>query len=262
MLRELRADVIIHVFPVKEICFAAKRAGIPVRIGTAGRWYTWLTCNRRLRIPRRNSDLHEAQLNLALLKGLGIEKEFQIAEIAQIYGMGSGHANGGTGHAPPQRIILHPKSKGSAREWGLDNFSALVRLMPPERYEVIVTGTKEEGALMTDFLEEHRGQVTDMTGKLTLSELIDLIASADALVAASTGPLHIAAALGIRAVGLYAPMRPIFPKRWAPIGRDATFLVLGKDCEKCRKGGDCECIRGIRAEAVLQAVISPQRPKM
>jgi ADP-heptose:LPS heptosyltransferase len=248
LLSGLKADVMIHVFPVKEICRAAKQARIPVRIATAGRSFTWFTCNRLVHIPRKNSGLHEAQLNLSMLKPLGIDREFSLGEIAGMYGL-----KGGQAEVPDRKsVILHPKSKGSAREWGLDNYSRLIDLLPPEKYEILVTGTAGEGALMRPFLEKHRERITDLTGRLTLAELMELIARCDGLVAASTGPLHLAAALGIRAVGLYAPMRPIFPQRWAPVGEKATFLVLDKKCSDCRKNMDCACIRAITPEAVAE----------
>jgi len=76
---------------------------------------------------------------------------------------------------------------------------------------------------MKDFLKRYRGRVTDLTGKMTLPQLFDLIAQSDALVAASTGPLHIAAALGKRATGLYAPMRPILPAALALFGQNANI---------------------------------------
>jgi len=274
----LRVDAVVHAFPEREVCRAAKIAGIPVRVATAGRFFTWNTCNRRVWVPRKHSNLHEAQLNLALLKGLGAAWEYGTDEIGGMYGMEkksgqadkrtsgkgeewtSGQADGRAGgkvsrHAGGRRrVILHPKSKGSAREWGLDNFSRLITLLPEHDFEVVVTGTGEEGALMRDFLELHRGRITDLTGKLTLSGLMDLIAASDALVAASTRPLHLAAALGIKAVGLYAPMRPIFPTRWAPLGPGATCLVVDRKCRKCRKTMDCECIRAIRPEAVRDAI--------
>src|SRR5210317_1039145 len=44
-IRSLGADIIIHVFPRKEIANLAKQAGIPVRIGTTNRLYHWKTCN-------------------------------------------------------------------------------------------------------------------------------------------------------------------------------------------------------------------------
>ncbi len=256
MLKSMKADAILHVFPDKNVCRAAKLARIPLRIATAGRIHTLLTCNRLLHIPRKNSNLHEAQLNLSMLKGLQLEHNYNIREIEDMYGLraplirkrffSEDHAR--------IRIILHPKSKGSAREWGLDNFSRLVGLLPPDRYEIAITGTAAEGEMMRDFLNRHREQVTDLTGKLTLDELISVIAEADVLIAASTGPLHIAAALGTGAVGLYAPMRPIFPKRWAPLGKKATFLVLEKQCGDCRNTGDCHCIRSISPEEVAGSV--------
>ncbi|MDP1620716.1 MAG: glycosyltransferase family 9 protein [Bacteroidales bacterium] len=263
MLRGMRADVIIHVFPVKEICLAAKQAGIPKRIATAGRFFTWFTCNRLLHIPRKNSKLHESQLNLKMLKGMGVTLEFSLAEIEGMYGLKGGQGDKGTrgrgdkGTRGRFRLILHPKSKGSAREWGLENFSKLINLLPAEKYNIMITGTREEGEMMTEFLENHRERITDMTGKLSLGELISLISSSDGLVAASTGPLHLAAAVGIRAIGLYAPMRPIFPQRWAPIGKNATYLVLENNCSDCRKTMDCTCIRSITPESILEKLTNP-----
>src|SRR5580658_791432 len=58
---------ILHVFPVPEIARRAKKLEIPLRIGTTNRIYHWFTCNRLIRLSRRNSVLHEAQLNLKLL---------------------------------------------------------------------------------------------------------------------------------------------------------------------------------------------------
>ncbi|MEI6898989.1 MAG: glycosyltransferase family 9 protein [Bacteroidota bacterium] len=284
-LNEINADIIIHAFPVKEICFAAKKAGIPVRIATSHRWYTWLTCNKLLHFSRKNSDLHEAQLNLKMLEAIGIPGKFDLTEVPSLYGLtrfphsqfpkpearsqkpvANAQIPEGNDEQPDARsqkpeassqkradnLILHPKSKGSAREWGLDNFSGLIDLLPPEKYNIFITGTKEEGAMMAGFLQKHASRVTDLTGKLTLTELIGFINSCDGLVAASTGPLHIAAALGKQAIGLYAPMKPIYPKRWAPLGKNAEFLVLDKKCNDCRRSGDCECIRSIQPEKVVE----------
>ena len=282
-LCELKADVILHIFPVKEICEAAKLAKIPLRIATAGRFFTWFTCNRLLHIPRKNSNLHEAQLNLKMLKGLGIDREFTLEEIGALYGLTGGQVERRTGGKAEneklknknyefpelsrinrqssivnrQSLILHPKSKGSAREWGLDNFSRLIELLAEDEFDILVTGTKEEGAMMQEFLKKHGNRITDLTGKLSLPEFISLISECDGLVAASTGPLHLAAALGIRAVGLFAPMRPIFPQRWAPVGPKASFLVVDKKCSDCRKTMDCACIRSIRPEEVVKKLRQP-----
>jgi ADP-heptose:LPS heptosyltransferase len=148
-------------------------------------------------------------------------------------------------------LILHPRSKGSAREWGLDNFSKLIGLLPADKVKVFVSGTKEEGETLRWLFEKHPG-INDLTGKLSLEEFISFINTCDGLVAASTGPVHIAAALGKKAVGLYAPMRPIYPGRWAPLGKNASYLVLDKTCTDCRKNADCHCIREINAALVKE----------
>jgi ADP-heptose:LPS heptosyltransferase len=274
-LKTIGADVIIHAFPVKEICRMAKKAGIPLRIATSHRWFTWLYCNKLLHFSRKNSDLHEAQLNLKLLKPLGITRSFSLEEIPGYYGLTNfppysevdnrqsavriRHPVSSIQHPASSnlyqednrfKLILHPKSKGSAREWGLDNYSRLIGLLPEDKFRIFITGTREEGLLMEDFLAQHKNRVTDLTGKLTLSELIGLIDHCDGIVAASTGPLHIAAALGKHAIGLYAPMKPIFPKRWAPLGVNADYLVLDKECSDCRRSMDCQCIRSIKPEDV------------
>jgi ADP-heptose:LPS heptosyltransferase len=90
---------------------------------------------------------------------------------------------------------------------------------------------------------------------MSLENFIKFIGLADGLVAASTGPLHIASALGKHAIGLYAPMRPIHPGRWSPIGINARALVINKNCSKCRNTGDCECIRAIEPEQVARLLM-------
>ena len=48
---------------------------------------------------------------------------------------------------------------------------------------------------------------------------------ARSVVAPSTGVLHLAAALGVPAIGIYSPLKVEHPRRWAPRGPRATFLV-------------------------------------
>jgi heptosyltransferase III len=274
-LQKIGADAILHVFPVKEICKVAQEAGIPLRIATSHRWYSWLYCNKLLHFSRKNSNLHEAQLNLKMLEPLGINQDFLLKDIPNYYGLSKltispfhhftispfHHITTSPHHhitiSPDLfNLILHPKSKGSAREWGLENYSRLIGLLPEEKFRIFITGTKEEALLMKDFLLQHHDRVTDLTGKLTLAELIRFINQCDGIVAASTGPLHIAAALGKYAFGLYAPMKPIFPKRWAPLGVNADYLVLDKKCNDCRRTMDCNCIRSIKPEDVAGKIKS------
>lgn len=99
-------------------------------------------------------------------------------------------------------------------------------------------------------------EVTDLTGKLSLSELVNFVKHADGLVAGSTGVLHLAAAQGVAALGLYSPMRPIHPGRWKPVGERADHLVLDKSCSDCSYNSLCSCIQSISVDQVVDRLDS------
>jgi ADP-heptose:LPS heptosyltransferase len=256
------AGCIIHVFPDKAIARVALKARIAERIGTTNRIYHWWTCNVLVRLSRRNSPYHEAQLNLRLLAPVGGQSEYSSEEIGGYYGL--------TRLAPlppeieglldPERfnLILQPKSRGSAREWGLENFRRLIASLPTERYKVFVSGTAAEGQLVAPLFSKYPA-VTDLTGRLTLAQLITFISKADGLIAASTGPLHLAAALGIHAMGIYPPIRPMHPGRWAPVGPNARVFVKAEYCEDCKVSADCHCIREIPPQVVEDYLESLRR---
>lgn len=256
------ADTIVHVFPDKRIARVAKRARIKERIGTTNRIYHWLTCNRLVKLSRRHSPYHEAQLNLQLLKPLGARELYTLSEIERYYGLTRLQplSTGLAGLLSPRQfnLVLHPKSRGSAREWGLDNFRELIRLLPQHEFRIFITGTAAEGELVRSLFQEFPF-VTDLTGRLTLGELMSFLSHADAIVAASTGPLHLAAAVGTYALGIYPPIRPMHPGRWAPVGRRVKILVKEGECEDCRKSGTCACMLGIQPSFIsdyLQGLIS------
>jgi len=265
-LRAFEAAAIIHVFPNKTLAYLAQKARIPVRIGTRNRWPHWLTCNRLVALSRRHSPLHEAQLNLQLLQPLGLTQAPSLPEIAALVRL---QATEPLAEPWQQRlaqcqpgqlnVILHPRSRGSAREWGLANFGQLARLLHQAGHRVFVTGTAAEGAELIDWLAQHAAFLTaDLTGQLSLPQFLAFIAAADGLVAGSTGPLHLAAALGRHALGLYPPIRPMHPGRWAPLGPRTEYLVFDKpNCADCRtQPAACTCIRAIEPAAAAARVLA------
>ena len=254
-IKEYNIDTIIHVFPNKEIAKLAKKAGIETRIGTSHRPFHWKSCNELLNFSRKNSDLHEAQLNIELLKPLGIENKFSVEELSGFYGIEDVRDLDSDFKelVDPKRfnLILHTKSKGSAREWGLDNFKKLIELLPEKDYKIFLSGTEDEGKLFREKLLFGKSNVVDVSGTMSLNTFISFINVADGLIAASTGPLHIAASLGRFALGIYPPIKPMHPGRWRPIGKQADFLVKAAVCSDCRKVGQCHCMLEISPEMVL-----------
>lgn len=253
-IKDLKANAIIHVFPKKEIAKLARKAGVPLRVGTTNRLYHWFNCNKLIALSRKNSSLHESQLNIKLLSFLDIPAEVSLQEIPRYYGFSKVPRLETSFNSliskKKYNVILHPKSKGSAKEWGLENFAKLVNLLPAENYNVFISGTEDDGKQMQAFLHG-LPQVTNLTGKLSLQQFIAFISECDALVAASTGPLHVAAALGKNAIGLFSPRRPIHPGRWMPVGKNAHFLVSDMDCKKCENKQDCDCITEISPQQIV-----------
>jgi ADP-heptose:LPS heptosyltransferase len=228
-IKSWNADVFVHVFPNKRIAKLVRKAKIPIRIGTSHRAYHLLTCNVRPNFTRKKSDLHEAQLNFKLLQNYGVGQPPELQAIR----------NWVNAFQPKQsllpeqeiwltterkKVILHPKSQGSAVEWPMQKYITLAQKLVERDYRVFFSGTEKEGQLFRTQLPQHP-EIIDISGKLTLGQFISFIDKADALVACSTGPLHIAAVLGKKAIGLYTNIRPMHPGRWMPIGEHAEIIT-------------------------------------
>jgi len=298
-IRNCEIDLVLHVFPVRRVAKLCKKAGIGLRVGTRNRWYHWLTCNRLPQLSRRESGLHEAQLNIQLAVRAGVLAGAvgnDVAELTNYYGLNvvpywpselSGlvaeSVSAGVA-AVRKKVILHVGSRLSARNWPVEHFVQLAKKVRDSGGMVFLTGTAAEGANFRDyfFSIDNSGATPDvtatsdvaatpdvtatpwlydLTGKLSLQQLFGFIKNCDVLVAASTGPLHMAAAVGIRAIGVYPPIAPIHPARWAPIGKNAVALSRSDtdksflNCRRCV--GDksfCACMNEVTPERVWSLV--------
>jgi len=246
-------DAIVHVFPNKQFGKLFKKAKVKYRIGTSHRIHHWFSCNIRPRFTRKGSHLHESQLNFKLLSFFGIQavpslekiksynKHFQVPSIDLHSEVASLNFE--------NTICLHPKSQGSAVEWPMENYVELASKLVENGKTVCFTGTDKEGDLFRDLIPKHE-RIVDSTGKLNINQLQYLIKESHGLVACSTGPLHIAAILERKAVGLFCPRIPIHPGRWMPLGSKAVAVVNDSNCEQCNKGLPCDCITKITVEKV------------
>lgn len=230
-IKSFKFDAILHLVTYPHLSKLAKDAGIPLRIGTASRPYHWIGCNRLVWLRRKVSDDHEAVLHFTLIRPLGIktvpEKLWQYYQLNHFEVLPATFAD--QLKTDKFTIILHPKSNGNALEWKPERFSELIALLDPDKYRIFITGSPKENKELQPWLATLPPHVIDLTGQLPLPQLMTFIKNTDGLVAGSTGPIHLAAASGIYALGLYPHKRPKHGGRWGPIGPKASFIETDTD---------------------------------
>jgi heptosyltransferase-3 len=219
----LNADAVVFAYPDKHVMQWVKTQPVPIRIATARRVQSWLYANNRIWFSRKNSDLHESQLNFHLLKPFGVNTIPTMKELVELQTLNTKTNNPISIDPNKHSVIFHMLSKGSAKNWPMSQFAKLAELLEKHNCHIYLTGTEQEGnKIKSEF--PLNNNITDLTGTLSLPELIAFIQSCDCLIAASTGPLHIAAACNINAIGLYPITKPMHAGRWAPIGKKVSII--------------------------------------
>lgn len=227
----LKVEACVFAFPDAEVMQWVKSQGVQKRIATGSRLASWKFASDRVFFSRKKSDLHESQLNFYLLRPFGVDSIPSLEEI-QTWHILKPMVESPIQLEPNKRsVVFHMLSKGSALNWSLNQYQTLASLLPASEFNIYITGTEEEGVRIRQGFQfdEH---IIDVSGKLSLPQLIAFISSCDTLVAASTGPLHIASAVGIHAIGLYPSKRPMHPGRWMPLGNKASYLEDGNSEQK------------------------------
>jgi heptosyltransferase-3 len=269
LLTSLDAQVAINPFPDQQLAKLVWQARIPVRIGNLRRPKSLFYCNRFVNYSRFHSSEHMVFINLKSLAPLGIPTKPSITEMKSLMGLKplavqepwiesllrSNRLN----------LVLHPKSGGEGREWPVQHYLSLAKFLPADQVRIFVTGTaKERAEVMSGCPGLLAPDLTvDLMGRLPLDAFLALLSRADGIVASGTGPLHIAAAYGIHALGLFPPAHDINPLRWAPFGPKAETLCLATSCSRCTRGSlkqrlgpPCFCTEMISALKVAARVLS------
>ncbi len=263
MVRSLRArryDVVFVVSPSLRLALLMLLARIPVRVGTGYRYYS-LLFNRRVYDHRKDARYHELEYNLRLLRGIDctvpkfpVQAEYGIPRSADSDAR-VGRLLREAGVDAAQIVVVHPGSGGSAREWPRASLVALVkRLADLPGVHVLLTGTQEEAGRVALIARDAGGKPRVVAGSLTLPDLAALFRRAALCVGHSTGPLHLAAAVGCPVIGLYPQLIPMSPARWGPYTARKTVFVPDKppDCTDCAgaRQDECACMASISVDDV------------
>ena len=226
-----------------------RKAGIPLRVGPLVRWYAPFYFNRVVRQRRSRAEKNEAAYNLDLLAPLGViagqlPPPLVIPTTEALSRAGEILSSAFDSETDFPLLIVHPGMGGSALNWPQERWRELVELLAKSaKYRLLVTGSEVETELVGNVCSTATDNrlVKSVTG-MSLEDFIGLLSQASGVAAPSTGPLHLATALGVPVVaGIYSPVRVQHPRRWGPLGKGESKVFLpdvecpGKlDCLGCR----------------------------
>ncbi len=267
-IKKEKFDACLIVYPTFKIALFLFFSGIKNRIGTGYRWYSFLF-NKKIYEHRKSGERHELEYNLRMLKLLGIaDAENETAEFNLTYTKDAEEKvdkmlseNGIDQHLPI--IIVHPGSGGSAVDLPKNKMKELVKLLAENpQNQVILTGSKSEVEYCEELKIDER--IKNFAGLFDLSELIAIIDKSDILIANSTGPIHIAAALGKYVIGFYPKIAQCSPIRWGPYTNRKYIFSPTIDCNNCTRK-QCEklnCMNSISINDVHQTIMNiMEKPK-
>lgn len=114
------------------------------------------------------------------------------------------------------------------RAWPVDKWiSLLQKLLAETTVFPVLVGGREDVEICNKISSAFNGQVISLAGNLTLPETATVLAACKLVIAADTGPSHLAVAVGTPVIGLYGPT---LPERNGPYGINTTV----DNCKQCQ----------------------------
>jgi lipopolysaccharide heptosyltransferase I len=155
-------------------------------------------------------------------------------------------------------IVLQPGARWLNKRWPAEYFAQLVRQLSftKNEFRFAILGSDADRNLGAIISQANPGKCLDLTGKLSLGEMVEWIRQSEAMVANDTGPMHVAAALGKPVVSIFGPTEP---RRTGPYGQLENVLRVNLPCAPCMKPNcsfskPLECLRAISPERVAKMV--------
>lgn len=157
--------------------------------------------------------------------------------------------------------VVHPGTSANfvLRRWPEEYYAKLADFLAAEGYRVVLTGIPAEAGVVARVQQQMTQPAVNAVGRLSLGELLALLKRASLVVSNDTGPVHLAAAQGAPAIGLYGPN---IPTLYGPRSQYGIAFYLGLPCSPCitnfnEKGSDCTnniCMKLMTADQVIGAL--------
>ena len=150
-------------------------------------------------------------------------------------------------------VLIHPGTTWITKRWPVENYALLVDKIKThfDDIEVIITYSPDEKGLAEKLkgIAQYPPVISPPT---TLRQLVALIERSSIFISSDTGPLHIAAGLGKKVIGLYGPIDPV---RNGPYGTESIIIRKDINCSPCwrKKCTELTCMKSITVDEVFNA---------
>jgi lipopolysaccharide heptosyltransferase I len=259
-IRRKRFDIVLELQGLFRTGFVAYLSRAPQRWG-----FSKEEAKERqsmfLNIKIQTTSAHIVDKYLDFAEHLGADRvtEFLIPkkESAREY---IGHYLQNTGVSPSHKLIALIQSTGwENKTWKSERFAQLGRLLSlKENWKVIVIGgIGESEKKKAQRIKKMAADKLLVAPATTVSQLVSLLRRCSMAIGGDTGPLHLAAALGVPVIGLYGPTSP---SRNGPYTDKKEVIYHNLPCSPCWKR-TCkiktnECMDSIQVEEVMDKVES------
>jgi lipopolysaccharide heptosyltransferase I len=149
--------------------------------------------NRRVAVDQTG---HVIEWNLQLARALYPEARMPVVDFTPFADPGP----------RPRDVVLLPAAGRPEKQWPVERFRQLAQRIGPRAVAVWGPGEEELAAQIG----------CRLAPKTNLRELAAILRDAELVIGGDTGPLHLAAALGTKVLGLYGPTNP---RRNGPYGQ-------------------------------------------
>jgi heptosyltransferase II len=155
-------------------------------------------------------------------------------------------------------VAINPgASYGSAKRWFPDRFAAVADALAasvPAR--IVLTGGSGERDLGDDIEAAMKSPCLNLVGMTSVRQMMAVLSLCRLMITNDSGPMHVAAALGVPVVALFGPTDHTTTSPHSP---DQRIVRKATECAPCLKRfcpTDHRCMTAIETEDVLEAARS------
>ncbi len=200
-LRQHRFDAVLDFQGLLRSGLMVHAVQSPLKIGSPdSREGSWLACDRIVSFPDGGKETHAVERLLQFLPAIGLDASLRSPVV--IHGDSPTEIDERLSTTSP--VVMIPNSRGSHKEWpGFPQLTTALLEREPN-----VTIAWDSHLAWDDPPTDHDDRFINLTTHTSLLQMVELLRRARLVIANDSGPLHIAAALGIPTLGLFGPTSP------------------------------------------------------